>query len=367
MLYPAIFLFMATEILDKQKFGESTFTHLGRMTPIVSAVLAKREIVGLPRATDVLVLGSGIVQALEIAADPRLLGARVVAVDNNDAIIERIQTIKAGGRLTWEEVAEVSLNPGRPNTDFLDKERVKNGLTVLRNYGVLANLGVNFNETGMQVDPSVVNRVTFLHTDILNALKRFQESGYTFPLIVDGFTQININKRPNTGPSETFRTVEGSLAILAEDGMYVVGDTGLNLPVTLNHLARVSNGRLQIASIIHGVNFGSGLTTSHGLVAGKGEAFWGEEDINRTEELLASNPKFSQLEPVREEQAVVEVARTAETKLNLVYVAGKTEGGTAWNSRGGYSETLQRAVPNPGDEFSEDLLLPAQKPYLKTG
>lgn len=368
LVYPVIFLFMAPEaLLEKQKFRESTFTHLGRMTPPVSSVLEKREKAGLPPVRNVLVWGSGIVQAVEMAGDPRLLGARVVAVDNNDAINERFQTIKAGGRLTWEQVAEVSLNPGRPNTDFLDRERIRNGLSVLKEYGVLANLGVNFDETGMQVDPSVLSRVTFLHANILDALAIFKQSGDTFDLIVDGFTQINVNKKPNTGPSESFQMVAGSLAILAQDGMYVVGDTGLNLPVTLGHFARVSEGRLHVASLTHGVNFGTGLTTSHWVVGGNGEVIWDEEDKKRTEELLAGNPKLSQLEPVREEQAVIETARTAETRMNLVYIAGKAEGGTAWNSKDGYSETLQRVVPNPKDEFSEDLLLPAQKPYLKTG
>jgi hypothetical protein len=346
-----------------QEFDPSTFTFVARNDIAVNWVLNYREANRLPPTREVLLLGSGMVEPFTLAAlSPDI---KVTAVELNEDLIEIGESVKRGQKVLWDVVAEKALNPGRPNTDFLEEERLVRSLSVLEHLGSLEALGRGFGLEGIKVDPSVADRVTFIKADALSAVKILESK--RFDLIGDFFLRVNVNKH-KSGPAYTAEMLRYSFDLLNDNGMLLIGDTGRNLPVTYQQFADLdTTGRLNLSSAVHFVNFGSGKTTSHYLLATKLTEFPSATWLaSKAQNRLMNNPVLDALTPVAENSNPSLVAKASSERINLAYVdTGKAGESYMWNSALSQAEAFDRIVPNAGDEASETIIFDAQKPYLQ--
>lgn len=348
-----------------QEFDPSTFTFLARNDVAVNWVMDYRNRNGFSPLKEVLLLGSGVVEPFTLAA---LSGDfRVTAVEIDEGLVDLADVIKKGDKIPWNTIAERSLNPGRPNSDFLEAKRLGNCISVLKDLGSLQHLGTDFDLEGMEVAPNVRDRVTFVKADALSALQVSIFRNH-FDLIGDFFLRVNINKH-DSGPNYSASMLRESFDCLGDNGMLLIGDTGKNLPVTYQQFAGFNTlGRLNLASVVHFVNFGSGKTTSHYLLATKLADFPGSEELKTNLRFhLKKNDTLRNLSPVEEKGSIMDQAKTSFEKVNIAFVdSGKTGDSTGWNSLHNQKEALESIIPEARDEVSETVIFPAQKPYLKT-
>ena len=180
--------------------------------------------------------------------------------------------------------------------------------------------------------------------------------------------RVNINKH-ESGPAYSANMLGASFNCLEDNGMLLIGDTGKNLPVTYQQFADLgSSGRLNLASVVHFVNFGSGKTSSHYLLATKLSDFPGSNDIvQNLRSHLKENATLRKLIPIREGRSIGDQARLSTKVINIAYVdSGKVGESSGWNSLKRQTEALGSIVPNTGDEASETVIFPAQKLHLRT-
>ena len=348
-----------------QEFDPSTFTFLARNDVAVNWVNSYRAENGFSPIKEVLLLGSGVVEPFTLAALSS--DFKVTAVEINEELVDLADRVKKGDKIPWDLVAEKSLNPGRPNTDFLERTRLERSMSVLKDLGSMQRLGIGFNLQGMSVSSEVRNRVTFLKADALSTIQRNLAEKY-FDLIGDFFLRVNINKH-KSGHVYSASMLGASLNGLKDNGMLLIGDTGKNLPVTYQQFAdQDTSGRLNLVSVVHFVNFGSGKTTSHYLLATKLSDFPGSEAIRQDlRSHLKENDTLRKLSPVEEKGNVTDQVKSSSEKVNIAFIdSGKASDSTGWNSSRSQAEALGSIVPNGGDEASETLIFPAQKPHLKT-
>lgn len=347
-----------------QEFDPSTFTFLARNDLAVNWVTDYRNRNGFSPIKEVFLLGSGVVEPFTLAALSS--GFRVTAVEINEGLVDLADVIKKGDKIPWNTIAERSLNPGRPNSDFLDSKRLGNGISVLKDLGSLQRLGTDFDLEGIRVTSGVRDRVTFVKADALSALQVSVFRNH-FDLIGDFFLRVNINKH-DLGSNYSASMLRESFDCLGENGMLLIGDTGKNLPVTYQQFADFNTlGRLNLASVVHFVNFGSGKATSHYLLATKLSDFPGSGAIKQDlRSHLKENDTLRKLSPVEEKGSVMDQVKSSSEKINIAFVdSGKPGESSGWNSSGKQIETLELVVPEAGDEASETVIFPAQKPYLK--
>ena len=348
-----------------KEFDLSTFTFLGRNDITVNWVIDYRSKHGLSPIKEVLLLGSGLVEPFTLAALSS--DFKVTAVEINEGLVDLADRVKKGDKIPWNLVAERSLNPGRPNSDFLENKRLGNCISVLKDLGSLQRLGNGFDLEGMSISPNVRDRVTFVRTDALLALRVDSNRGH-IDLIGDFFLRANINKS-ESGPNYSANMIRESFECLDENGMLLIGDTGKNLPETYRQFSYFHTlGRLNLASAVHLVNFGSGKITSHYLLATKLTDFPGSETI-KTEirSRLKENAILNKLSFVEKTGDITSQAQASLEKVNLAFVdSGKIGNSTGWNSLKNQNEALELIVPCAGNEVSETIIFPAQKPHLKT-
>jgi len=345
-----------------QNFGQSTFTHLGRNDRIVDWALKLREERELRPIENIILLGSGIIEPFTIAALPRARAAKVRAVEINPQLLQLGEDIKAARAIPWQKIAEVSLNPGRPNRDLKDRAKLAFGLKRLEKLGSRENLGLGFNEDRLQVAQEVASRVQFVDQDALSALRDITDAD----IIGDFFLQVNINKdeSPNLGLNYTRQLVDAASQALASDGLYLIGDTGKNLPVTLGHLARTPRARLHICSLVHAANLGDRFITSSYLVVSKMEEPDSEEMIEAARQNIANKPGLRELKVIEENLSLDELSAITRTRLNLAYVLTR-KASIAWNTVDDLQQSLSQLIPEPDSQFSQTIILPAQKSELE--
>lgn len=352
-----------------QEFDPSTFTHIARNDIVFNWAIDFRREGKYPKAETIWLLGSGVVEPFTIAALPGMEKSTVIAVDINPDLVAMAEDLKKGSAILWDEIGKKSLNPGRPNNDFSDRGRLERYFSVLSQLRSLGNLGAGFNLDQMQVSPTVAARVVFIQKDALSFLQETEGAGPD--IIGDFFLQLNINKHVE-GPNYSRAMIGEALQKLHQNGFYIIGDTGRNLPKTLASLAENDlHGRLNIASMVHAVNFGTGFTTSHYLVSSKYESLTGSQTVYQRVNERMEGRIFQAFSPITEQTDVASLSEITTKRINLVYLSddgSSLNEPVAWNSKLSQSEVFPKVVPEKGDEFSENTgLIPAQKPYLTKG
>ena len=359
-----------TERAEFQVFDPSTFTHIGRNERAVAELLQARVMDGLPRIREVILLGSGVVEPFTIASLPWMRDAFIHAVDVNEYVVGIGQSIQKGEAIPWDVVGLISKNPDRPNSDFSEQERIRRGLIVLDEMGCLENLGEGFTDRQMQVAPDVRERVNFVHGKALEALNG-QLAQIKPDFIGAFFMLLNINKDPDPekGLNYSRAVIDRALNMLDSEGILMIGDTSLNLPKTFNQVVQSTKGRLNLAGMVHMVNFGRGVTSSHYVVASQMEPYPGNSDWLATSRMrILSKNGFEKIEVQETSAQPEEMVERSEKRLNIGFVGPWREDGkgTSWDSGiAGVAEAIKKFVPNPNDEASEDTVFSAQKPHLK--
>jgi len=359
------------ERAEFQVFDPSTFTHIGRNERAVNELLTARERDGLPRIKEVILLGSGVVEPFTVASLPLMRDAYIHAVDVSSKVVDKGEAIIKGEAVPWGEIGRISLNRERPNSDFSEPERIMRGLDVLNKLGCLGNLGEGFNDRQMQVASDVRERVHFVHHKALDALDN-ELAAVKPDLIGAYFVLLNINKDPDPekGINYSRAVIDRALNMLDSQGVLMIGDTSLNLPNTFGQIAWSTKGRLNLAGMVHTVNFGTGLTSSHYIVSSQMEPYPGASTwMQSSRQRILSNPLFTESLVVQESTLrPVELAGRSESNLNVGFVGSiwGEEKGTSWDSLiHRVPEALKILVPEPNNEASEDTVFQAQKPHLR--
>ena len=360
-----------TERAEFQVFDPSTFTHIGRNERAVAELLQARVMDGLPRIREVILLGSGVVEPFTIASLPWMRDAFIHAVDVNEYVVGIGQSIQKGEAIPWDVVGLISKNPDRPNSDFSEQERIRRGLIVLDEMGCLENLGEGFTDRQMQVAPDVRERVNFVHGKALEALNG-QLAQVKPDFIGAFFMLLNINKDPDPekGLNYSRAVIDRALDMLDSEGILMIGDTSLNLPKTYEQVTQSTKGNLNLSGMVHMVNFGRGVTSSHYVVASQMEPFPGVGawiEVARTR--ISSNDRLFRAIQVQETGTnASELPERSSFRLNIGFVGDywPKKRGTSWDSNiTGAAEAIKQLVPNPNDEVSEDTVFSAQKPHLR--
>lgn len=356
-----------------QEFDPSTYTSIDRNNVANVWLLKTRESQGLPPPGLVVLLGTGPVELLTLAAHPLMKDATVVGVDVNPGVYDLVRRLKAGKAVSWGDVAEVAMNPGRQNSDFLEKARLENSLDNLKRLGSLVSFEGGINLESIKVPSHIASRVEIVGWDALSFL---EQTTLRPDIVGDYFLQINLNKLPN-GQDYARKMTHRVLDVLATDGAYQIGDTSRFLDRTISHIVeKETTANLDLVNLSHAVNFGTGVTSSHYLVVTKVDAstrFPLNYSLNQARSMVYGEDGYGTpfdrvggFETL--DLPVSELPQIVQKRLSIVYVANPRAVGQGMSihSKLETAEAIETLLPEADTEFSEDLVIPAQKPHLRT-
>lgn len=332
----------------------STYSYLGRNDGCVNWMLSYREQEGLPFPKTIVLIGSGAIEPFTIAALPLALQSQIVAVEINPDLVELAKIIQKGGAVPWSTVAEKTQHPGVVNTQLTDPEKLRVGMEKLSLLGSKASLGLGFNNEFFQVVNSVTNRVTYIPTDALTALKSLTN----MDMICDFFVQVNINKDPEKGTDYTRQMIKVAIGALSSEGNYIIGDSGRNMPITLSHVAEEPDARLDVSALVHVINLEGKHSSSYYSVLGRRSMR--SETIRQTmrKNIADVARKFNL--PITEE--IITIDQLAQLSTSHVYFgfieneSGKN--GIVWYCPLPQKDTLIRLAPSKDEVFTDQIVFP---------
>lgn len=328
----------------------STYSYLARNDNCVNWVLQNRQEKGIPRPGTIALIGSGAIEPFTVAALPLADSSNVLAIEIDSALVNLGEEIKKGEAIPWVVVAEKSQHPGVLNTQLADPIKLKIGIQRLTSLGSLSVLGPQLNDQFFHVDESVAQRVRFLSTDALTALNSMTD----IDMICDFFVQVNINKQGVAGEDYTRRMVEAAIKAMAHEGVYVIGDSGRNLPITLSHLSNTSDASLTISALTHAFGANGKFSSSYYSLIEKNPKgnIEARETVERTVEDISSKYKI----PIeRRTVDVPELREIATNHLYLAFISGNLHGkqdGFAWFCPLSIEEALNKLIPTGKEQFT---------------
>lgn len=333
---------------------QSTYTYLGRNDSCVNWMLSYRKEKGLPAPKTIVLIGSGAVEPFTIAALPLASSSKILAVEINLDLVELGNTVRQGKSVTWPVVAEQSQHPDVINTQLTDPRRLSAGIQKLASLGSLRNLGSGFNSKFFRVANDIADRVTFIPTDGLSALTSLKD----IDIIGDFFVQVNINKDSNRGIEYTNRLVASAVAALSPEGSYLIGDSGRNMPITLNHIAANPDVRLNMSSLVHVVNREGKYSSSYYSAVGRHKVNSSSIKQSTRHNIKDISQRFSL--PVKEEAVTIhQLAQLIASHLYFGFIGNKiNDNGTVWYSPESIIKTLNRLAPKTNLTFAEQIIFP---------
>ena len=333
---------------------QSTYTYLGRNDGCVNWILSYRKEKGLPAPKTIVLIGSGVIEPFTIAALPLASSSKILAVEINLSLVDLGNTVRQGKSVTWSAVAEQSQHPDVVNTQLTDPRGLSTGMQKLASLGSLRNLGSGFNSKFFRVANDITDRVTFMSTDALSALTSLKD----MDIIGDFFVQVNINKDSNRGIEYTNRLVAAAVAALSPEGSYLIGDSGRNMPTTLNHIATNPDARLVISSLSHVVNQEGDYSSSYYSAVGR-------HKVNSSSIKQATKHNIRNIAQrfnlsIKEETATVDqLVQLIASHLYLGFIGNKiNNNGTVWYSQESIIETLNRLASKTSHTFAEQIIFP---------
>lgn len=333
----------------------STYSYLGRNDAAVSWLLQQKLRSGHTSSRTIVILGSGMIEPFTIAALPEAQNSHVIAVELEKDLVALGNELKSGRRASWSEVAAVSKHPGTQNSQLLDVRRIQKGLNTLGKLGSLDSFGGIVTTEAFQVPQDLADRVTFMNSDSLSAIKTLSD----LDLICDFFVQTNINKSGEEGVNYTRTLVEEAVERLSTQGVYLIGDTGYNHRHTLSHIAGLAEARINAGSLVHIINKGSNFSSSWYLAVSKGELL-GSDEIGGIRTRVDALAKTHDLEVQEVRLTNHELALRIDQNLYLAYLAD-AEGLITWSSVDPLPQALLHLAQKPEDEFGETIIFPGKK------
>ncbi|HYD34993.1 MAG TPA: hypothetical protein VD999_02910 [Vitreimonas sp.] len=332
----------------------STYSYIGRNDAAVNWLLSQKEKTRQSACKTIIILGSGMIEPFTIAALPRAREAQIVAVEIEESLVKLGNKVKAGEKVTWEQVAGVSRHPGTHNHQLLELGRVQQGLSRLRGLGSLEALGEGVDESTFHVSQQLRDRVTFVNSDSLSGLKSLGDAD----LICDFFVQTNINKSGEPGVKYTEELIEEAMAHLSAQGIYLIGDTGYNHKHTLHHIARLAEARINAGSLVHIINKGNSFSSSWYLAVSKSDLLSNDE-INGIRGKIANFSETTGLQIQEARLSNNELAASIDQALYLAYLAD-AEGLITWSTVEPLPQALLHLATQPDAEFGETIVFPGK-------
>lgn len=331
----------------------STYSYLGRNDGCVNWMLYYREQEGLPFPETIVLIGPGAIEPFTIAALPLALRSQIVAIEINPDLVELAKTIQEGRAVPWSTVAEKTQHPGIVNTQLTDPEKLRVGMEKMALLGSKTNLGLGFNNDFFQVVDSVTNRVTYIPTDALAALRSLTN----MDMICDFFVQVNINKDPE-GTDYTRQMIKAAIEALSSEGNYIIGDSGRNMPTTLSHIAEEPNARLNVSALVHVVNQEGKHSSSYYSVLGRRSMR--SETIQQTMRKNIGDIARKFNLPITEQ--IITIDQLAQLSASHVYFGFiENEGGKngiVWYCPLPQKDTLIKLAPSNDEVFTDQIVFP---------
>lgn len=347
---------MSTEAPSWFSFKDlSTFTYPGRNAAVTQEVGNLLEEEGSPIRA-VTIIGSGPIEPFITAALPSFRNAEITAVDSDVRIGSIIKALGLGEKVPWTAIEAICRNdPARPNDDF-DIPRLTNSLTRLRELDVLGAFDGGIDMEGISVPRNIRSRVNFEQTD---GLDFFNHSPQKSQIILEGFVRANIDKRDG-GTDYSLAMLREGLKALAENGVYLIGDTGLHAPNTLDQ-ATDAQGQVLLVSMAHAIQYAKDkFIASLYIAAGQREPLRASDDlVVRTDNRIEANQLLKALCPLSRFVSQEELAEISRKRLLLGYVAQVQRRGVAWDSILG----LETILPER-HELNPEIVLGSQNPHL---
>lgn len=331
----------------------STYSYLGRNDGCVNWMLLHREQQGFPPPTTLVLIGSGAIEPFTIAALPLASRSKIFAVEIDPRLVEIGQTIQQGIAVPWSTIAEKSQHPGVTNAQLTDKKRLSVGIDKLASLGSLINLGSGFNNEFFQVAKSVAERITYIPVDALSTLKSLDN----IDVICDFFVQVNINKDNRQGIDYTRRMVTSAVVALSPNGSYILGDSGRNMSITLDHIDKTLDARLKVSSLIHVINQADKYSSSYYSILGKNGPFL---TVQQTMEQNISNISDAFGLPVKKQvMTVSQLAKLVTSHVYFGFIENEDKkDGTVWYCPLPLKDTFGKLAPSPDKPFIEHIIFP---------
>ena len=347
--------------IQRRSIEPSTFTHIGRNDRVVSWALNRRRQRSLAPPTRILLLGSGVVEPFTIAALPSASQAQILAVDVDPNLMRLGERLQSGDPVPWSAIAEHSHNAGQANRDLLERARLLSGLRLLEALGSTGRGQLRATPEYLAVDPELGSRVEFIQSDALTVVEAMRNVDF----VGDFFLQVNINKDDGSkwGRNYSTKLTGAAVAALAQDGVYVIGDTNRNLPTTLGNIATLSDPLLKVCSLAHAAQLAPNtFVASWYLVLDKGSPWRYLDLIEEVKDHVTQLTVLTEQSISQELLTVSQLAILSEDRLNYAFVATNDNRGIAWSSNEDSTIALARLTALGNSEFSEAIALPAQKP-----
>ncbi len=340
-------------LIEWNEHEQSTYTYIGRNDSCVNWMLSYRKQKGLPPPKTILFIGSGAIEPFTVAALPLASRSEILAVEINPDLVELGDTVRQDKAVAWSTVAEKSQHPDVINAQLTDPKKLSASMQKLASLGSLGNLGNGFNSEFFRVAKNITDRVTFIPTDALSAFTSLKD----IDIIGDFFVQVNINKDLNQGIDYTNRLVAAAVSALSPEGSYVIGDSGRNMPITLNHIATNPDARLNMSSLVHVINQEGKYSSSYYSVVGK-------RNVNSFSIKQAARHNIKDIAQrfnlfIKEESVTVDqLAQLITSHLYFGFVGDEDNNGTVWYSQESIGETLSKLASKTSPEFSEQIIFP---------
>lgn len=331
----------------------STYSYLGRNDSCVNWILTLRKQQGFHPPKILVLIGSGAIEPFTIAALPLALKSQIIAVEINPALVNLGQEIKSGEAISWPNIAKKTQHPGVLNTQLTDPIKLNLGIEKLESLGSLTNLGPGFNNEFFQVEKSVTERVSYIHADALSALKSLDN----IEAICDFFVQVNINKNLKQGIDYTKRMVASIIGVLSPDGYYILGDSGRNMSITLDHIDKVSNAKLKVSALTHVVNQDGKYSSSYYSILGKDSQSIADQQIME-QNITNISDKYDL--PVKKQVVTVgQLARLVHSHVYFGFIKNENNNdGTVWYSPLSQEEALVKLTPSKNKAFTDKIIFP---------
>lgn len=332
---------------------QSTYTYLGRNDGCINWMLSYRKQKGLPPPKTIVLIGSGAIEPFTVAALPLASHSKILAVEINPDLVELGNTVRQGKAVAWSTVAEKSQHPDVINTQLTDLKRISAGMQKLASLGSLENLGDGFNSEFFQVASRITDRVSFIPIDALSAFTSLRD----IDMIGDFFVQVNINKDQKYGISYTRRMVSSAIAALSSTGNYIVGDSGRNMPITLDHISKLPKSKLKISALVHVVNQSDKYSSSYYSVLGNTDL---SSEVQKTMKqnisLISDNYRL----PI-EEQTITTAQLRKLVALHVYFGFIENTGnknGTVWYCPLSIKDAFSALAPFADTPFTEPIIFP---------
>jgi len=151
--------------------------------------------------------------------------------------------------------------------------------------------------------------------------------------------------------------VASAIAALSPNGNYILGDSGRNMPITLNHINKASDARLKVSALVHVVNHVGRYSSSYYSVLGKNSLSLANQ---QTMQQNISEISIKSGLPVKKQvMTVSQLAKLAASHVYFGFIENENQkDGIVWYCPLPLEETFGKLAPSEEKAFTEQIIFP---------